>query len=283
MSTENRYPYLHIEVDPAQAELVSDQLWAFGAQGLEERDASTLLGPADRGRILLVASFATEDDARRTMAKLDVPAKLDFVVGDAWRHEWRKHFEPRKVGKRLWVRPSWREVEVGEDEVVVTIDPGGAFGSGIHETTRLVLAEVEARVQGGEAVLDVGCGSGILAIAALLLGATSAKCIDVDPEAARISLENAEDNGVSDKLTASTEDIEEIEGTYPLVLANIQAPILIGMAEELLARVAEGGTLILSGILEGQHDEVAAAYRNLGGNVEAMPRDGEWRSIVLKR
>lgn len=283
MSTENRYPYLHIEVDPAQAELVSDQLWAFGAQGLEERDASTLLGPADRGRILLVASFATEDDARRTMAKLDVPAKLDFVVGDAWRHEWRKHFEPRKVGKRLWVRPSWREVEVGEDEVVVTIDPGGAFGSGIHETTRLVLAEVEARVQGGEAVLDVGCGSGILAIAALLLGATSAKCIDVDPEAARISLENAEDNGVSDKLTASTEDIEAIEGTYPLVLANIQAPILIGMAEELLARVAEGGTLILSGILEGQHDEVAAAYRNLGGNVEAMPRDGEWRSIVLKR
>lgn len=283
MSTENRYPYLHIEVDPAQAELVSDQLWAFGAQGLEERDASTLLGPADRGRILLVASFATEDDARRTMAKLDVPAKLDFVVGDAWRHEWRKHFEPRKVGKRLWVRPSWREVEVGEDEVVVTIDPGGAFGSGIHETTRLVLAEVEARVQGGEAVLDVGCGSGILAIAALLLGATSAKCIDVDPEAARISLENAEDNGVSEKLTASTEDIEAIEGTYPLVLANIQAPILIGMAEELLARVAEGGTLILSGILEGQHDEVAAAYRNLGGNVEAMPRDGEWRSIVLKR
>jgi len=275
MSDEPRYPYVHVEVPVDAAELVADRLWMLGAKGLEERDASTLLHAEGDG-VLLIASFESEDTARRAIAQLAHPARLEWVVGDAWKHEWRKHFEPRKIGERLWVRPSWRELGAGEGEIVLTIDPGGAFGSGIHESTRLVLAEIEARVTGGT-VLDVGCGSGILAIAAMLLGARSARCVDVDPEAVRTTLENAEHNDVS--VTASTDPIEAVDGTFDFVAANIQAPILIAMADALGARV--GGVLVMSGILDGQHEEVAAAFGEL--ELVSTPLMGEWRAVVMRR
>ena len=186
-----RYPYVHAVVAPEQAEHVGDQLWMLGATGLEERDGATLL-QSPEGRVLLIASFESDDEAHRAVAELEVPARVQWVEGDEWRHKWREFFKPTKVGQRLWIRPSWEALEPGPDEVVLTIDPGGAFGSGIHETTQLVLAEVERRTAEGCRVADVGCGSGILSIAALLLGAGSADAIDVDADAARISVENAD-------------------------------------------------------------------------------------------
>src|SRR5690606_33199087 len=126
---------------------------------------------------------------------------------------------------------------------------GQAFGTGTHESTRLVLAEVDALVRGGERVLDVGCGSGILSIGALLLGAGSALAIDVDPIAVSVTAENAAENGVADRLRAETTAIEDVGGDYELVLANIQSGVLIPMAPSLTARVSPGGHLVLSGLL----------------------------------
>ncbi|MBO6935116.1 MAG: 50S ribosomal protein L11 methyltransferase [Deltaproteobacteria bacterium] len=282
MSEEARYPFVHLEVPTAEAELATDRFWELGAQGVEERDESTMNGSSGPGRTLLVASFAGEADAQRVAT--EVGGQVEVIVGDEWRDAWKEHFQITPIGDRLLLRPSWRDVpEDAGDRVVLTIDPGGAFGSGLHESTRLVLRAIEASVKGGESVFDVGCGSGILAIAALLLGAERAIGIDVEDSAVPTTLENAEINGVDDRLGASTDPIESVEGTYDLVLANIQAPILIGMAAELAKRVAEGGTLVMSGILEGQEQEVAAALTaELPGTEATITADGGWRAVTIR-
>jgi ribosomal protein L11 methyltransferase len=232
--------------------------------------------------VLLVASFESDEDAHRAVAAMSFPARVEWVVGDEWRDAWRAYFHPRKLGERLWIRPSWRELDPGPDEVVLTIDPGGAFGSGIHETTRLVLADVDALVQPGDRVFDVGCGSGILAVAALLLGAEHAIGVDVEDAAVAVSEENAELNGVAGRLEVSTRPMHLVEGAFDLVLANIQAPILIGMAEALCARTKR--VLVLSGVLEDRLDEVVAAFEEVDASFEVrVTAEGEWRAIVLTR
>src|SRR5512139_1404763 len=165
--SEPRYPYVHVTVPASDAELVANELWERGAAGVEERDATTLLrGEAGAEGVTLVASFADEahaEAAREALADR-FEARLEFVVGDDWAHAWRAYFKPTRVGERLVIRPSWEPVEAAPHEVVLTIDPGNAFGSGIHETTRLVLRESDRRGRGGERGLDVRGGSGILAI-----------------------------------------------------------------------------------------------------------------------
>ena len=271
-----RYPYLHVRVTADEAELVGDRLWVLGASGLEERDDTTLI--ASDGDVLLIAAFPDEETARRAQAQLDRPASFELVIGDDWKDAWREFFHVQHIGKRLVLRPSWRDAQPGPGQVLLTIDPGSAFGSGIHETTRLVLAEIEARVRGGERVLDVGCGSGILSVAALLLGAGSARANDVDPLAIDATRDNAASNGV--EIDVSLDPIESIEGDYELVLANIQAPILIAMAPSLIARTAD--TLVLSGVLADQVDEVVAAF-STSMRVDSVATENEWRAIVLRK
>jgi len=270
-----------VDASAHEVDTLSTELFALGAAGVEERDATTLLHAEDADATL-VASFADEAAAKRAIEALAPRvATLHFVEGDDWADAWREYFYPTRIGERLLIRPSFREVEPEPGVVVLTIDPGRAFGSGIHETTRLVLRQVEARVRGGERVLDVGCGSGVLSVAALLLGAEHAVCVDVDSAAVEVSLENARLNGVDAKLEASTTDVADVDGSFPLVLANIQSHILIGMADALMARVAPGGTLVLSGILVEQEATTLAAFdefEHLGTETE-----GEWVAPVLRR
>lgn len=257
-------------------------LWELGAQGVEERDATTL----DKQRsadITLVASFVTEDDAKDAIAALSErwTARLEHVVGDAWRDAWRAYFKPTRLGPRLVIRPSWEEWNASPTDVVITIDPGHAFGSGTHASTRLILAGLDQHVRGGERVLDVGAGSGILSVAALLLGASQATCIDIEDDSVEVSHENAELNGVRERLAASTTPIQSVEGTFPLVLANIEARVLIPLADEIAKRVEASGLLFLSGILVGQERDVLAAYPAF--ECLAQPVEGEWVSLTLQK
>jgi len=277
--SEPRYPYVHVDVSAEEVEEVSYLLWELGALGVEERDQTTLNRPTEG--VMLVASFQDDASAESAIEALAPrAARLEHVVGDAWRDAYKQYFKVTPLGARLVIRPSWEPYAPAPHEVVVTVDPGRAFGTGTHESTRLLMQALDRRVQGGEQVLDVGCGTGILAICALALGAARADCIDVDPDAVAVTRENAEENGVSERVAASTTPVEEVTSQYEIVLANIQASVLVPLADAIAARVAPGGLLLLSGILIGQEDEVRAAYP--GFTLEESPKEGEWIALILK-
>jgi ribosomal protein L11 methyltransferase len=274
---------VHLDVPTDDVELVSYELWEQGAQGLEERDATTIDQGASATVTTLVVSVA--DDAVAAQLAAAYPqynARVAHVVGDEWRDAWKSYFKPTRVGGRLLLRPSWEAVQPAPHEVVLTIDPGQAFGSGIHETTRLVLVEVDRRAKLGDTILDVGCGSGILAVAGLLLGAESAICLDIDPLAVDVANENAERNDVVGKLHASTRDVRDVPGQFSLVLANIQAWVLKELAEALMERVAPGGVLVLSGVLVGQEDDVAASF-TAWGVAPKLSFENEWVALTYAR
>ncbi len=290
--TEPRYPTVIVRVPEAEAEDAGAFLFELGATGVEQRD-STTLARSEPGNALLVASFETAGEAESALAELPAawsPARGE-VVGDAWRDEWKKHFEPfvlcRAAGVELVVRPPWRQVDAGDRQRVIVLEPGRAFGTGLHETTRLVaevLADAHEKVR-GLAVLDVGCGSGILALVALALGARRARCVDVDPEAVAVTRENAERNGLTDAVEADDAPLEEAGGPYPVVVANIEARPLIELAPALVRKVAPGGLLVLSGVLaphasQGQWAAVREAYRALA--LEETRTKGEWLAGVLR-
>ena len=281
MDKQPRYPYVHVECVDSHAELLSLRLWELGALGVEERDDTTIEQAKCKGCVLLVASFADENAAQHAVDAigLDAESRLEFVVGDAWKHEWRSYFKPTRIGERLLLCPSWDLEEPKAHEVRLIIDPGGAFGSGTHETTRLVLAELDSRVKGDEVLLDVGCGSGILSIAALKLGATRAVAIDIEEAARDASVENAEINGVADALDVSTNALHTIKDPFPLVVANIRSEILIPMANELIKRVAGNGVLVLCGILYTEAEDVKTAYASMKHVGES--REGEWVALTF--
>lgn len=196
----------------------------------------------------------------------------------AWRERWKRWFVGFDVSTRLRVRPPWEPAAAG-DAVTVIIEPGMAFGTGQHETTRLCLEAIDAEFVGGASpteVLDVGTGTGILAIAAARLGAARVVAVDNDPEAVAIAVENAEVNGVASQIEASATALSRIRGAFPLVVANILAPVLMGMAPELARHTAPGGVLVLSGILATQADNVITAYRSVGMALASRAQAGEW-------
>jgi ribosomal protein L11 methyltransferase len=175
-----------------------------------------------------------------------------------WEREWLKEFRPMSFGDRLWVSP--HGMKVADDQaIVVWLDPGLAFGTGTHETTALCLEWLATIDLAGKRVLDFGCGSGILSIAALKLGAASVDGIDIDEQATTASRQNAADNNVGGQLRLSTE-LEDFSGQYDIVIANILAGTLIGVAAELSKRTMHGGLMALSGILSEQVEEVSSAF-----------------------
>lgn len=280
-AAEPRYPVVHMDVPSESSDDAAAALFSLGATGVEERDATTLDKPS-AGEVMLVAHFDDEDRARIACGALPWPGRLTHIVGDDWKHNWRAFFKPTRIGKRLVIRPSWEEVKAKKGDVIITVDPGQAFGTGTHETTRLVLAELDAHVRGGERVLDAGCGSGILAIGALLLGAKDALCVDVDPDAIVVTLENAEINDVADRVVANTTPVAKLRRQFDLVVANIESRVLIPMAAQLAKRVAPGGTLVLSGLLAPEEVAVRKAYRGLGLRYVRTRQDGEWIALSYR-
>jgi ribosomal protein L11 methyltransferase len=262
MPGEPRFPFVAIDVDPDDADVMSATLFELGAQGVEERDDTTLAKGAP-GKVTLVASFESHEAAIAAIAELgeELAPRLEEIVGDAWRDAWKEHFRPFAITDSIVIRPPWQAYADKPDEQVLVLEPGRAFGTGLHETTSLVARALERRrgELGGATVLDVGCGSGILALIALTLGAARARATDVDPDAVEVTRENATRNGVDERVVADTSPVETIVERFPVVVANIEARVLIPMAAALGGRVAPGGLLVLSGILAPQADDVRAA------------------------
>jgi ribosomal protein L11 methyltransferase len=201
-----------------------------------------------------------------------------------WTEGWKAGYVPQRIG-RVVVVPSWLDEPMAPGEVAVRMDPGMAFGTGLHPTTRGCLTLLQRLGQMPQRVLDVGSGSGILAIAALRLGAGRVDCLDTDPVAVSATLANAAANGLADRLTATQGSLPPAPTgePYPLVTANLVASVLVALAAPLASHVARGGTLIASGIIEGRADEVMAALTGAGLRTAERLDDGEWVSLRLLR
>jgi ribosomal protein L11 methyltransferase len=282
MTSPPRHPFVTIRVRPDQLELAQLRLWELGAAGLEERDETTLIRESAPGQVVVVAAFPDEVAAQQALTEIggEYDAEIIYVPSEDWATEWRRGFSAQRIGNRLLLHPSWETAQSEPGDVVLTIDPENAFGSGDHETTRLVLQMLDQRVSGDERILDVGCGSGVLSIAALLLGAASAVAVDTDEDAIVVAQRNAEINHVATRIDASSQPVKDIGGAYDIVLANIETRVLIHMPDSLRARVAPGGFLVLSGILREERDELLAAYAPM--HLEQCLEEGEWCACLLR-
>lgn len=210
------------------------------------------------------------------------------LVHDAdWAETWKAYFPVMRVARRLVIRPTWREHAAAADDVVLALDPGMAFGTGLHPTTRLCLAALEPLARDGRLdgarVLDVGCGSGILAIAALKLGAAEALGLDTDPIAIEATTENAARNDLSGRLTAREGSLPSGEGPFDIVVANLIAGVLVPLAPLLRDELQPGGTLLASGIFVDRETEVVDALQAAALVVEDRTSEGDWVAVRVRR
>ena len=196
---------------------------------------------------------------------------LGNISEEDWANNWKQYFKPFKVGERLAVKPSWEEYS-DDSRIILEIDPASSFGTGQHHTTRLCLEIIEKSVNKGDKVLDLGCGSGILSIAAILMGAESAVAVDIEENAAATAMENAEKNNITSEqyktyfgnILSDEALADEIDGKYDMITANIVADVLIAMKDFFLRYIKKGGTLIISGIIEERMEEVLTAVESVG-------------------
>lgn len=284
---------VRISAPGAQAEAAADFL--YGLSGLGVRlDGSGLAGvPVEVVGYLVAGPEAPAQRAQveryaRSLAETCSQGQVSLAFGqladEDWHKNWKRYFHPQEVVAGLVVGPSWEPVDKEPGQMEVVIDPGQAFGTGQHETTVLCLGRLMrlARAQAlNGPVLDVGCGTGILAITALLLGAPRALGIDLDPLAVAASAQNAEHNQVSGRLELSTEALQNLTQSYPVVLANITAADLIALAPYLAARLSPGGEIIASGMLHQQSAGVQAAFEGLGLKLVECKVMGAWASLVM--
>ena len=274
---------------------VEEVLLRHGAQAVTFTDAgdNPVLEPApgetplwDDVRITGLFSSSVDldllrEDLLKSLSVTRLPDhSLETLPDRVWEREWLKDFRPMRFGRRLWVCPGEFDV-VEEDAVVVRLDPGLAFGTGTHPTTALCLEWLDGLDLGGKRVLDYGCGSGILSVASLMLGAGSVSALDIDPQAITATRQNAERNGVGERL-AATMDAASLDASYDVVVANVLATPLIHEAGTICGHLVHGGEIALSGIMEHQVAAVAAAYREQV-EFEAPAMKAPWVRLTGKR
>ncbi len=302
---EARWLQVSLTVDGELAEAVSEVLNRYTSGGvvvesnvkyLNAEDEGTPYGPVKVYGYLIIDANV-EDNRRRLEEALwhlnairELPQpEYSEIADENWMEAWKSHYHPIPIGKKLLVLPAWIEQE-DLSRVAVKIDPSMAFGTGTHPSTQLCLELLEDYTAAGKPVIDIGCGSGILSIAALKLGAGKAISVDIDAAAIKATLENSRANGVEEKVETGLGSVEELRsGNFsarraPLVLANILAPILIRLFEGGMAHlVAPGGVIILAGILAEQGASVMAAGEASGLTFVEERRSGDWVALVMRQ
>lgn len=294
-----------LRVDGEAAEAVVDLLQRYGHQGVSVEQEGIMPGLWEDHQVeppkqlAVRAYFAADERAEDTKARLEsalghmslmypMPTpEYKQVADEDWAEAWKAHYHPIRIGQHLLIRPRWIEMKIAPDDIEIALDPGMAFGTGTHPSTQLCLEALEALTQPGASVLDMGTGSGILAIAAVKLGAAHVLAIDIDPVAVQVAVENATENGVADKITAQTGSLESVIGSarrFDLVVVNIIARVIIQMcANHLGDTVRPGGKAIFSGIIDEQAAEVETALRETGLEPYTRRQQGDWVVIEATR
>lgn len=266
-------------VDESDVDLVSGLVWDLGVSGIEEQAL-----PDGAVELRIGCETTTAQHALEVLAERWSPM-AESVAADAGLDAWRDHAQVWRVGSIVIV-PPWLEVpaDVAENDLVLSIDPGHAFGSASHETTRMCLEVVVERVIAGSAVADIGCGSGVLAIAAARRGATMVVATDIAPDAIVATLDNARRNDVDELVEVSTATVEELSpSAFDLVLANIGSATLRSMSAALMQIAKPDGIVVLSGLLAEQADLVVESFEQAGARCIEVRADGEWRTVVMNR
>ena len=286
MNKQTSWYALDLAIERDASEAISYALMEAGALGTEVHDADDQLDMA-------TGYFDSPPDRELVRTQLaealriyDLPSSavrnmtLREVADEDWLGEWKKSWQPVAVGQRFLIAPPWSEIKNAQGRIVIRIEPGMAFGTGTHETTRLCLSAVERHFRGGS-FLDVGTGTGILAIAAAKLSPEAVvDACDTDPEALAIAEENARLNDVANRISFRTGTVQESTASADVVCANLTADVIVRLLPVLLGSTC--GRLILSGILETQLDEVIASLRAAGITSEPeVMQDGEWVAVIV--
>ncbi|MDX2139357.1 MAG: 50S ribosomal protein L11 methyltransferase [Chloroflexota bacterium] len=294
-----------MSVDGESGEAVAELLSRYGYQGVALEQEGIMPEMYDDGavpppeRLTIRAYIHVDGHTEETQARLEsalgymnmmypMPKPTYRVVEEAdWAEAWKAHYHPVRIGKRLFIRPRWIEVAMQPDDVELALDPGMAFGTGTHPTTQLCLEALEDLTQPGAQVLDMGTGSGILAIAAVKLGAVHALALDNDPVAVEVAQENSTLNGTADKITVGEGSLESIIASarrFDLIVVNIIARVIMLMCEGGLGQtVRPGGLAIFSGITTEQVEDVEAALVKTGLMPYKRRQQGDWMCIEARR
>lgn len=277
------YKEFVIKTEPPIPEVVSGILWKLDISGVSEEEPFI--------KVFSESGKVTKKEIEALLSSLAEEKLIeDYSVDENefeernWNEEWEKSLNVIEVSDKIVIRPSTREYAAKDGQLVLTIDPKMSFGTGEHQTTRLMLLMVENYVKMGMNVLDVGTGTGVLAIAAVRLGASHAVAIDNDEWCFDNGIENCEVNGVSDRVEIRLGEVGQVEEKdFDLVLANINKNILMEIGRELTSHVKAGGTLILSGLLYTDEQDITERYGKEGFTVTGKKQMDEWISLVMKR
>ena len=231
-----------------------------------------------------------ERDINNEFGRLEID--LGNISEEDWANNWKKYFHPTKVGDKILIKPQWEDADNPDGRIIFNVNPGMSFGTGSHETTQLCIEALEKAVTNNSDILDLGCGSGILSIISLLLGAKSAFAVDIDPNAVDIAYENAKNNNIDiskfhaeagNILTDSSLCDKISEKKYSIVVANIVADVIIGLLPFAASVLEEGGTFITSGIISDRQKDVENALKAEGFTNYIVNKRGDWVSVVCKK
>ncbi|NEU26257.1 50S ribosomal protein L11 methyltransferase [Paenibacillus polymyxa] len=313
-----------IHTSEEAVEMISNFLHEAGAGGVSIEESGSLNKPRDtsygqwydrplndipEGQAIIKGYFAEEVDMDGVRAQIEprveqlrtfdidpgeVRYELKTVNEDDWANAWKQYFKPLRVSEHLTIKPTWEEYEpASEDEKIIELDPGMAFGTGTHPTTSLCLRTLESVIQGGEEVIDVGTGSGILAIGAIKLGAKHVLALDLDPVAVSSARENTRLNGLEERITIKESDLLSvlnasdptlgIQLPVKLVVANILAEIILLFIDDVYNALEPGGIYIASGIWKNKEEAVETALKAAGFEIAEINRDEDWLAFVARK
>lgn len=303
-----RWLELSVEVDSECVDAVAEVFHRFGHGGVAIQEAFSP-GPEEgyqlelKGQATVTCYLPMDEGLRERKAQILVGLKLLSMIKpmghlrekeveeEEWEQAWKEHFHVHRIGERFVVKPSWREHTPREGDVVIELDPGMAFGTGLHPTTRMCLLAMERYLKPGMAMLDLGTGSGILAIGAAKLGASRIMALDKDPVAVRVAESNVKANGVGKLVSVKQATLSGETGvpflkadmTFDLVVANLTASLIEELAGHMAFSLGCGGVLITSGILYEGLDRVIARLKSAGLDTRDVLSEGDWRTVIACR